>query len=63
MQKSTGKFFLNEVDKLKANVKELADLKKNADQEALVPDKEEVIVNWQTKIFSKVCIIFANINF
>jgi hypothetical protein len=63
LQKSTGKFFLNEVDKLKANVKELADLKKNADQEALVPDKEEVIVNWQTKIFSKVCIIFANINF
>jgi hypothetical protein len=54
LQKATGKFFLNEVDKLKANIKELADLKKNADEEALIPDKEEVTINWQTKIFSKV---------
>jgi hypothetical protein len=57
MQKATGKFFLNEVDKLKANVKELADLKKNADEEALIPDREEVTISWQTKIFSKVCFI------
>lgn len=57
LQRATGKLSLSKSDyEEKALLKDLEIAKRNREKKSL--DVEEVVVNWQTKIFSKVFILF-----